>query len=106
MEERIKMELRRKRDQDIINGLINAKNIDIEEEYRKLMSLERITAQKLKLIDDEANYNPIMDEYLDEIYHKYGSGLVNMIFGRKERGLRNIDKNILIEEYENNVPRL
>ena len=85
MEEKIKMELRKKRDEDIKNGIRSAKNIDIEEEYRQLMSLERMTAEKLRLIDDQSNYNPIRDEYLNEIYHKYGSGLINMILNRKGR---------------------
>ena len=102
-EERIKLELRRKRNEDIMNGVKGADNRDIEEEYSKLMSLERLTSEKLKLIDDEANYNPILDEYFDEIYNKYGSGLINLVSNRKKREVKSTDKNILIEEYEKQI---
>ena len=99
-EEKIKRELRRKRDEDVVNGIKGAKNRDIEEEYLKLKSLGAITEEKLRMIDDEVNQNPIMDEYLDEMYNKYGNGLVNLMINRKKRSLKNIDKNVLVEEYE------
>ena len=97
--EMIKMQLRKKRDEDIMNGIKGAKTRDIEEEYSQLMSLERLTYEKLRLVDEQSNYNPILDDYYDEIYNKYGGGLINLILNRKKRVVKNTDKNILIEEY-------
>ena len=98
-ENRIKRMLARKRDEDIRNGIRNAKTRDIEEEYQRMRPLERITREKLRLIDDETNHNPLMDEYIDEIYNKRGYDLLTLIINRKNRPLRNIDKNVLIEEF-------
>ena len=92
--------MRRQRDEDIKNGIKGAKNRDIDEEYMKLQALDRIKQEKLRSIEDEKNRNPLMDEYLDEIYTKNGQGLINLMMNRKNRQSKNIDKNIFIEEYE------
>ena len=98
-ENKIKLQLARKRAEAIANNVKGARKIDIEEEYLKLRPLERLTQEKIKMIDDESNYNPIMEQYLDEIHNEHGGGLIDRIISRKNRNAKNVDLNVLIEEY-------
>ncbi len=63
-----------------------------------LMS-KKLAQEKLNMNEDEHNYNPLMDEYFDEIHNKHGSGLIDGILAMKKRRPKNVDKNVIIEEY-------
>ena len=42
----------------------------------------------------------MMDMYMDLIHNKQGKSIVDLVTGRRNRSIKNIDRNILIEEYE------
>ncbi len=98
-EDRIKMELRRKRDEEIIKGNKNAKYMNIDEEYKRIMAgSEHIFQDKLKFIEEEVAKNPILDTYID-LHGKNGTGLIDFIQGRKKKNMKIIDRNMLMEYY-------